>query len=158
MLNLLVSRKYGVEPSDITINTDHATLFVMSPLITKWLKDGQPTPFTPSNPDISQLFPNRDLHRGADGFHRTLATNIYKTKDGRCYHVHGSMNPDKSLTALGFPLDGQSDDTYDSVVERFQSRVSQFDAAEADGSKSVTRAAACLVPMRKQWVTMCPRL
>lgn len=132
MLNLLVTRKYGVEPSDITINTDHATLFVMSPLITKWLKDGQPTPFAPSSPEISQLFPNRDLHRAADGYHRMLATNIYKTKDGRCYHVHGSMNPDKSLTALGFSLDGESNDTYDSVAERFQSRVSQFDATELD--------------------------
>lgn len=42
------------------------------------------------------------------------------------------MNPDKSLTALGFSLDGESNDTYDSVAERFQSRVSQFDATELD--------------------------
>ena len=44
----------------------------------------------------------------------------------------GSMNPDPTLTALGLPLDGQSDDTYDSVVERIQKVVSQFDSATLD--------------------------
>ncbi|GAP93263.1 hypothetical protein SAMD00023353_11600010 [Rosellinia necatrix] len=132
MLNLLVSRKYNVEPSDVTINTDHATLFIMSPVILKWLKDGQPVPLDIRSPEMAELFPNRDLHRAADGLHRTLATNIYKTKDGRCYHVHGSMNPDKTLNALGLPPDGEADDTYDSVVDRIQAKVSQFDAAELD--------------------------
>ncbi|KAI1423107.1 CoA-transferase family III domain-containing protein [Xylaria sp. FL1777] len=132
MLNLLVSRKYNVEPSDITINTDHATLFIMSPLVGRWLKDGQPTPINFLDPEMTRIFPDRDLHRSADGQHRSLATNIYKTKDGRCYHVHGSMNPDMTLTALGFPLNGKEGDTYDSVVEEFQARISQFDAADID--------------------------
>jgi hypothetical protein len=42
------------------------------------------------------------------------------------------MNPDKSLTALGLSLYGESDDTYESVVERIQAKVSQHTAAELD--------------------------
>ncbi|KAI0429415.1 CoA-transferase family III domain-containing protein [Xylaria sp. FL1042] len=133
MLNLLVSRKYNVAPSDITINTDHATLFIMSPLVGEWLKDGQPVPIDLFSPELAKVFPNRDLHNSAQEPHRFLATNIYKTKDGRYYHVHGSMNPDPSLTALGLPLSGNEDDTYDSVVERIQAKVSQLNAAELDG-------------------------
>ncbi|KAI0866503.1 CoA-transferase family III domain-containing protein [Xylaria cubensis] len=132
MLNLLVSRKYNVEPSEITINTDHATLFIMSPVVARWLKDGQPTQIDLFGFKMTQLFPDQDLHRVNDGLHRTLATNIYKTKDGRCYHIHGSMNPDPTLTALGLPLFGKEDDTYDSVVETIQAKVSQLDSAEID--------------------------
>ncbi|KAI1736595.1 CoA-transferase family III domain-containing protein [Xylaria scruposa] len=132
MLNLLVSRKYNVEPSEITINTDHATLFIMSPIVARWLKDGQPAQIDLFGSQMTQLFPNQDLHRVNDGLHRTLATNIYKTKDGRCYHVHGSMNPDPTLTALGLPLFGNEDDTYDSVVETIQAKVLQLDSAEID--------------------------
>ncbi|KAI3318366.1 CoA-transferase family III [Xylariaceae sp. AK1471] len=132
MLNLLVARKYNVEPSNITINTDHATLFIMSPLVSKFLQDGQPTTIDLFGAEMAQLFPSRDLHRSSEGQHRALATNIYRTKDNRFYHVHGSMNPDHSLTALGLPLYGKSNDTYETVVETLQTKVSQFDAAELD--------------------------
>ncbi|KAI1752485.1 CoA-transferase family III domain-containing protein [Xylaria castorea] len=132
MLNLLVSRKYNVEPSEITINTDHATLFIMSPIVSRWLKDGKPAQLDIFSLQMTRLFPDQDLHRVNDGLHRTLATNIYKTKDGRSYHIHGSMNPDPTLTALGLPLFGKEDDTYDSVVETIQAKVSQLDSAEVD--------------------------
>lgn len=42
------------------------------------------------------------------------------------------MNPDPTLTALGLPLDGEENDTYDSVTERIQAKVSQFDSATLD--------------------------
>jgi hypothetical protein len=61
-----------------------------------------------------------------------LATNIYKTKDGRFFHLHGSMNPEPTLTALGMPLEGQEDDTYNSVVERIQKEVAQWDSKDID--------------------------
>lgn len=42
------------------------------------------------------------------------------------------MNPDPTLTALGLPPDGEESDTYNSVVERIQEKVSQFDSATLD--------------------------
>lgn len=42
------------------------------------------------------------------------------------------MNPDPSLTALGLPLDGEANDTYESVVERIQSSVSKVDSQTLD--------------------------
>lgn len=44
----------------------------------------------------------------------------------------GSMNPDPTLTALGLSLDGEPNDTYDSVVEGIQSAVSQINSATLD--------------------------
>lgn len=46
----------------------------------------------PENPNPSQMqralsvFP---MNRGESRVYRGVATNIYKTKDGRFYHVHG---------------------------------------------------------------------
>ncbi|KAI1776977.1 CoA-transferase family III [Hypoxylon cercidicola] len=132
MLNHLIIRKYKVEPADVTINTDHASLFFMSPMITRIIKDGKTVPIDPYSKDIQDSFPSRDLHRSQASLHRALATNIYKTKDNRFYHVHGGMDPDPTLTALGLPSDGEETDTYESVTERIQAKVSQIDSANLD--------------------------
>lgn len=42
------------------------------------------------------------------------------------------MNPDPTLTALGLPLDGDPDETYDSVVEKVQDAVSKWDSGALD--------------------------
>ncbi|EPS44104.1 hypothetical protein H072_1929 [Dactylellina haptotyla CBS 200.50] len=132
MLNLLITRKYKTEPLDVTINSDHASLFFMSPLLAQIVKDGVPTQMDPASAETLKMFPNEDKHRANVSLHRQRATNIYETKDGRFYHVHGSMNPDPTLTALGLPLDGESDDTQEIVVKRIQDAVSKLDAKSLD--------------------------
>jgi hypothetical protein len=96
MLNHLLVRKYKTQPADIAINTDHASLFFMSPMIVQVVKDGKPTPIDLFSEDFAKFFPNQDLHRASASLHRTLATNIYKTKDGRFFHLHGKRKPPKS--------------------------------------------------------------
>jgi hypothetical protein len=44
----------------------------------------------------------------------------------------GSLNPDPTLVALALPLEGEPDDTYDSAVERIQSRVLEFEGSTLD--------------------------
>ncbi|KAK2772124.1 putative alpha methylacyl-CoA racemase [Colletotrichum kahawae] len=128
----LLTKKYGLRDTEVTINTDHATLFFMTPMIASVVQDGKRIPFGPMSPGTQQLFPNEDKHRAVDGLHRTLATNIYKTRDDRFYHIHGSINPEPTLTALGLPMEGEPDDTCESVVHRFQNVVSRLDSAALD--------------------------
>ncbi|KAE9582358.1 hypothetical protein CGMCC3_g1691 [Colletotrichum fructicola] len=132
LLMQLLSKKYGLSNTEVTINTDHATLFFMTPMIASVVQDGKRIPFGPMSPETQKLFPNEDKHRAIDGLHRTLATNIYKARDGRYYHIHGSMNPEPTLTALGLPLEGEPDDTYESVVRRFQDVISELDSSDLD--------------------------
>ncbi|KAK3666076.1 hypothetical protein LTR22_003079 [Elasticomyces elasticus] len=134
MLNVLRARKYQVPMSKVEINTDHASLYVMSPFLMKVVtKDGKEVKVNVFDGATMKDygFPSKDLHNCV-GLHRNLATNIYRTKDGRYYHCHGSMNPDPTLTALGLPADGQKDDTYDSVVDRMQKIVEQIDSRDLD--------------------------
>lgn len=92
MLNVLRSKKYGVGFDDATINTDHASLFVMTPFLTQKIGEngqGEPMNVFDSSEMIKYGFRNTDLHRASATLQRTLATNIYRTKDGRYYHCHG---------------------------------------------------------------------
>jgi hypothetical protein len=41
------------------------------------------------NEKLMEYFPNYDIHRGWSTPHRASTTNIYKTKDGRFFHLHG---------------------------------------------------------------------
>lgn len=86
--------------NDAVPGSDHASLFFMSPMLAQIVgPDGQPSPFSALQGGVSaKLFPNEDKHRGFGSLYRGLATNIYKTKDGRFYQIHGT-----SLTMMVRP-------------------------------------------------------
>lgn len=92
MLNVLRGKKYATKLSEVTINTDHASVFVMTPFLTKVIeKNGEVKDLNAFNGKLMEEygFKNADLHRASASLQRQLATNIYKTKDGRYYHCHG---------------------------------------------------------------------
>lgn len=95
MLNVLRSKKYGVGFDNVTNDTDHASLFFMTPFLTKKVgKGGEVEDVNTFDPkEMVQFgFKNTDLHRATASVHRALATNIYRTKDGRFYHCHGEFD------------------------------------------------------------------
>lgn len=130
LINILLKRKYGLEPQKIKINTDHAQLFFMGILL--WVADPKGKALSGAaafqDPEFGKVFPQKwDLHRTGDGLHRTSATNIYKTKDGRFFHVHGSMNPEPTLDSLGLPHD-RDVTTFEEGIEPFIEKVGQLES------------------------------
>ncbi|KAJ8085869.1 hypothetical protein PM082_004688 [Marasmius tenuissimus] len=123
MLNVLLKRRFAIEPQKVVIDTDHAQLFFMSPVISSL--DGKGISLS-SSKELSQWFPSRESSP-----HETSCSNIYKTKDGRFYHVHGSLNPKPSQTALGIPEKYQPapGETSHSIYEQ---KVAQHDAEHLD--------------------------
>jgi crotonobetainyl-CoA:carnitine CoA-transferase CaiB-like acyl-CoA transferase len=108
MTAVLLKRKYGVEPPEAVINTDHAQLFIMSVFL--FTVDPQGENLTLSSlysPEtrakFEKYFKNCDLHDARSHPYRSSATNIYKTRDGRYFHLHGSMNPEPTQQSLGLP-------------------------------------------------------
>jgi hypothetical protein len=79
-------------------HSDHAQLYFMSPAVNVIDPEGENLNFlkaiTAEGRDkVARYFPNCDRHRAMDGnLHRSMATNIYPTKDGRYYHTHGMMS------------------------------------------------------------------
>ncbi|KAF2150294.1 CoA-transferase family III [Myriangium duriaei CBS 260.36] len=115
MLSALLKRKYDIVPKEIVINTDHAQLFIMSALL--WTLDPlgeNVTPMSTLTPEgkskFSSYFPDCDLHHSTSSIYKYAVTNIYKTKDGRFFHLHGSMDPRPSLRSLGLPEENKDAD------------------------------------------------
>jgi crotonobetainyl-CoA:carnitine CoA-transferase CaiB-like acyl-CoA transferase len=104
----LLKRKYNVPAPAVEINTDHASLFLMSTLLWKIDPHGENIGI-PSSPSelakLSKYIPSTDLHRISATLHRASATNIYRCKDGAWFHLHGSMNPEPTLDSVGLPYE-----------------------------------------------------
>ena len=110
MINLLLKSKYNLQPQKVTINTDHAQLFIMSFFLLEIDPPDLTAPIRPTelrelNDAHSEHFPSWDLHHQTSSQYRKAVTNIYETKDHRFYHLHASLNPTPSLNALGLPWD-----------------------------------------------------
>ncbi|KAF8242556.1 CoA-transferase family III [Wilcoxina mikolae CBS 423.85] len=139
MINILLKRKYGLdEYPTIKINTDHAQLFIMSAVVTQVLDPITGGPLTNiSDPAtltrLHKYFPNKDLHSSITNLHDRLATNIYRTRDGQFYHIHGSLNPEPTQRALGLPNHVQPPPTtQEEAAKPYEEKVAQLDVADID--------------------------
>ena len=135
LVNVLLNRKYGLEPQEVVINTDHAQLFLMSFFVLEINPDPEgpirPTELRELNRVHSQHFANWDLHHQVSSNYRKSVTNIYKCRDGRYYHLHASLNPDPSLKALGLPWD-RPELTVEESWAPFMIKMAEKTAAEWD--------------------------
>uniref|UniRef100_A0A060SXN3 ARAD1A05544p n=1 Tax=Blastobotrys adeninivorans TaxID=409370 RepID=A0A060SXN3_BLAAD len=117
--NSIAKERYGFD-QDAVINTDLATLYLLSaPIATV-------NGLRVFDPDLEDRFKPYDLGNMAEPWRR-LATNVYRTKDGRYFHLHGSLNATPTLTMLGLPL-SKPDLEFDDVVQSHQSVVEKYDS------------------------------
>jgi crotonobetainyl-CoA:carnitine CoA-transferase CaiB-like acyl-CoA transferase len=128
MISRLLTVKYGLPPQAITINIDHAHLYIMSAMLTSVLIDNIPSKPMTANSAVASFFPTMDLHRASASPHRTCATNIYRTSDARYFHLHGSMNPSIIISALSMPQEAEGD--FETVALRYQDKIQTYTAEQ----------------------------
>lgn len=131
LIAALLKRKYNTDASPATINSDHAQLFFASTLLWK------------VNPDtddeigadlvgaskMHKYIKDYDCHKHASSLHRVNATNIYRTKDGKYFHLHGSMNPEPTLDSIGLPHERDAK-SWEDAWEPFFEKLSQIESSE----------------------------
>ncbi|KAF1851406.1 CoA-transferase family III [Cucurbitaria berberidis CBS 394.84] len=132
MINVLLKRKYGLQPQEAVINTDHAQLFIMSVVLSSIDPAGENVGFALSpqgKAAYEKYFKDCDLHNGNSSLYRSSATNIYRCKDGRYFHLHGSMNPDPTLDSIGLPYNKDVASPEESWAP-FEEKLEQIDSQE----------------------------
>lgn len=134
-INALVHKKFGRPPQKVVVDTDHAQLLIMSTLLWTIDPDGKPITLASfGNPEamkrFTTMFKHTDIYGMQTGLHRTNATNIYRTRDGRFFHTHGSLNPSPTLDMLGLPHHDESPKTQDEAIKPFVEKVASMDSAE----------------------------
>lgn len=86
-----------------------------------------------------------DLYDMAKPIHQQ-ATNVYQTKDGKWYHLHGSMNASATMGMVGVE---EQDVTREEAIKIFSDKVAQYDAAylEKTANEHLRQAGVtCLTP------------
>jgi hypothetical protein len=119
----VASDRYGIAYQDIEVNTDIATLFLESVS----LPTIDDKPFN-ADPQMKQELAAMDLHDQASPIRR-YATNIYKTKDGRWYMLHGSMNATPTMKMLRVE---HQDVTREEAIKIYSDKVAKWDSAEIE--------------------------
>ncbi|KAI5860848.1 CAIB/BAIF family enzyme [Durotheca rogersii] len=106
---------------EVVINSDVASLFLFSFLL---LRVGS-RPI--SDPELARRYAVNDTTNQMVPWRR-LVTNVYPTRDGRWFHLHGGLDSSPCLRMLGLPT--HRDDVVDEMVaiDALSARVRQFDA------------------------------
>lgn len=121
--------RYGITPQDIEVNTDAATLFLESVLLptiggTLFFENKQMIP------ELAKM----DLNNMRKPIRR-LTSNIYRTKDGRYYHLHGSMNATPTMEMLGVQ---EADVSMEEAIRIYADKVAQWDSKEIEKTANDT--------------------
>lgn len=149
MLNVLLGRKYGIDPLVATVNTDHSQLLFMSSLVLtinpKEEFEVNPTPVRELSEKYSQYFPLQDPFNFASSFHRRASTNIYKTADCKFLHLHGSLNPNPTIEALNLPLEREDITTREASYGTYMDVVAGREAVELETMMNEKHGQACTI-------------
>ncbi|KAJ4178459.1 hypothetical protein NW755_013174 [Fusarium falciforme] len=121
--NVVAAERYGIPYQGVQVNTDVATLFLESVLL--------PTiggkPFT-QHPQMIKELAKMDIHQNMKPI-KFYATNIYRTKDGRWFHLHGSMNAGPTMGMLGVD---DADVTPQEAIEIYAKKVASWESEDIE--------------------------
>ncbi len=141
--NAITKKRYGLDQT-VSINSDAASLFLISSALVR--VDGKPL----QDPDIASRYARYD-RGGMMQPWRRLCTNIYPTKDGLWFHLHGGMDATKSQTMLGLQHihSELKDGNEDEIIKMYCERVSKYnsDWMELEANEHFRQAGTiCLTP------------
>ncbi|KAJ4292303.1 hypothetical protein N0V88_005935 [Collariella sp. IMI 366227] len=102
----IIELRSGKKSRKIRVNMDRVTGFLMGSYLTTLDGMGK------GDPRVKDKIPDTDLNRAQSVLYRRMSANLYQTKNkNEYYHIHGSLNPDPTLTMLNLPTSNPSSPT-----------------------------------------------
>ncbi|KAK6087706.1 caib baif family protein [Seiridium cupressi] len=142
--NAIVEQRFGVQQS-VTVNSDVATLFIFAFMLTKFGDKDI------GDPEIVPRYQRYDLHKQHVPWRR-LCTNVYPTRDGRWFHLHGSLDATKSLQMLGLPaFDDEKDEL--KIIGQYCDNIRKYDANWLDlEANEYWRQSGCIALTKEEYL------
>ncbi|BEJ13925.1 hypothetical protein CspHIS471_0310990 [Cutaneotrichosporon sp. HIS471] len=125
----IAASRFGTPPQQVIINTDHAALFVFSAFTTSI------NGMVALDPRLAAKIDNWDYAGALKYRWRAFTTNIYRTRDGRFFHLHGSLNTRASMTMVRLDHDDPKRlklTDRNEIVPIYQAEVEKWDAVDID--------------------------
>lgn len=142
--NALGKLRYGFE-QDVKIDLTHATLFLLMAYVAS--VDGM----TKLDPKVKQKLKDTDLLQAQSNLYRRMSANLYKTKDGKYYHIHGSLEASTTLNMIGLPAFTDLTD-YEEIINYIGSAVAKFSASELEKLNNENRQAGTIALTQEQFL------
>lgn len=121
----LAKDRYGEEQT-IEIDVAHALMNGLGALFTRHERD-----WLSGSPRMVYAVQRWD-HGQTRELYRQLATNIYKSKDGRWFALHGSMDPTPLLEMLGVAQHNDKNLDWSGIIEMYSDLVADVDSTTID--------------------------
>ena len=87
--------------------------------------------------------------------YRQLATNIYKSKDGRWYSLHGNMNPSPLLSMLQVPEHNEENRSWSEILDMYAKIVGNIDSETLDNwSNNVYRTPGTICYEKEEFAAL----
>ncbi|KAJ5737907.1 uncharacterized protein N7483_003032 [Penicillium malachiteum] len=115
--------RYGIDYQNVEVNIDVASLFLMS-LILATINGKSAL----ENSQIQTEIEKGNHYAMEKPIHRQC-TNVYQTKDGRHFHLHGSMNATAAMKMVGAP---EQDVFHEEAREIYMAKVAEWNADDID--------------------------
>ncbi|KIV89139.1 hypothetical protein, variant 2 [Exophiala mesophila] len=117
--------RYGIE-QEVEVDVAHAMVCGLGALFVRsngaWL----------AGTDQMKAAVGRWDHGRTRELYRQVATNIYKTKDGRWYSLHGNMDPTPLLNMLNVPQHNEKNLSWPEILQMYMDIVAQHDSRTLD--------------------------
>ncbi|KAI0007516.1 CoA-transferase family III [Xylariaceae sp. FL0662B] len=84
------------------------------------------------SPEAEKYLKDTDLKRAQSDPYRCLAVNMFKTKDGTYYHIHGLLDAIKTLNMIGLPAENETLTEHEDIVACIEEATKKFTAHELD--------------------------
>ncbi|KIW90066.1 uncharacterized protein Z519_09497 [Cladophialophora bantiana CBS 173.52] len=148
LLALAIAKDRYVIDQSCEIDVDHALLNGLGALFMRhegeWLS---------GSPKMMSAVKRWD-HGQTRELYRQLATNIYKSKDGRWYSLHGNMNPTPLLEMLGVPQHNDQNLSWPQILEMYMKVVGEIDSTTLDNwSNNVYRTPGTVCYEKEEFET-----
>ncbi|ODQ78132.1 hypothetical protein BABINDRAFT_9731 [Babjeviella inositovora NRRL Y-12698] len=120
----------------VKIDMQHALLFLFMTYIAS--VDGM----TKFDKNVVSKLKATDLNRAQSDLYRRMSANLYKTKDDKFYHIHGSLEATTTLNMIGLPaFMPELNSDYEKIVDVIQGAVAKYTAAELEAMNNERRQA-----------------
>ncbi|WOO79235.1 Formyl-CoA:oxalate CoA-transferase [Vanrija pseudolonga] len=124
-----IAEQRGLSPGKAAIDVEQSALFMFSTFLARI--NGK-VPNDPSLTHGGRPVKDTDIHHSFKNRYRQLATNCYRTKDGRYYYTHGSLDARATMRILGMDPDRTDLVETKDILQAYGEAVGKFTAAELD--------------------------
>jgi hypothetical protein len=143
--NALGEQRYGFVQTT-TVDLQHATMFLYMAYLAS--VDG----LGKLDPEVRKYLKDTDLLAAQSNLYRRMSANLYKTKDDKYFHIHGSLEASTTLKMIGLPSHREDLTDYKEIIEYISAAVAKFTAAELEEMNKELRQAGVTAMTKEEFL------